>query len=197
MKWTARLHHKNFIDPPSQQVSKVPKPPLDTLDTLPIGVNEKKFTITRADIEQRYPDILTLPGDCCISLSDVLDQAMPATANDSGDWPDLMNADCLQAFAQALLADGLVKPIPPATHATQSTNRVAGVAAPTADLPLLADDHRHIDAQLCRHPRQRRTAILNEYRRVWLAAAQQEAIEHRRDNAGRRAANLYLLRLPT
>ena len=60
-----------------------------------------------------------------------------ATANDSGDWPDLMNADCLQAFAQALLADGLVKPIPPATHATQSTNRVAGVAAPTADLPLL------------------------------------------------------------
>ena len=98
---------------------------------------------------------------------------------------------------------------PPATPATPATfsettttkpNRVAGVAevaSPTADLPLLADDHRHIDAQLCRHPRQRRTAILNEYRRVWLAAAQQEAIEHRRDNAGRRAANLYLLRLPT
>ncbi|MCB1714648.1 MAG: hypothetical protein KDK05_05880 [Candidatus Competibacteraceae bacterium] len=209
MKWTARLHHKNFIDSPSQQVSKVPKPPLDTLDTLPIGVNEKKFTITRADVERHYPDSLTLPGDCCISLSDVLDQAMPATANDSGDWPDLMNADCLQAFAQALLADSLVKPIIPATPATPATfsettttkpNRVAGVAevaSPTADLPLLADDHRHIDAQLCRHPRQRRTAILNEYRRVWLAAAQQEAIEHRRDNAGRRAANLYLLRLPT
>ena len=131
--------------------------------------------ITRYTIEQRHPAILTLPGDCCISLSDVLNRAMPATANDPGDWPDLLNRETLQAFAQALLADSLVKPIPPATPATQSTNRVAGVAgvaAPTADLPLLADDHRHIDAQLCRHPRQRRTAILNEYRRVWLAAAQ-------------------------
>ena len=178
MKWTARLHHKNFIDSPSQQVSKVPKPPLDTLDTLPIGVNEKKFTITRADVERHYPDSLTLPGDCCISLSDVLDQAMPATANDPGDWPELLNRETLQAFAQTLLADGLVKPIAPAT--------------PADDLPLLADDHRHITAQLRRHPQQRRTAVLNEYRRVWLAAAEQEAIEHRRDNAGRRAANIWL-----
>ena len=67
-----------------------------------------------------------------------------------------------------------------------------------ADLPLLIDDRRFITQQLHRIPRQQHEAVLAEYRRVWLEAAAAETDESRKDNAGRRAANLYLLllRLP-
>lgn len=108
MKWTARLHHKNFIDSPNQQVSKVPKPPLDTLDTSAIGGNEKNFTITRIDIEQRYPDTLNLSTGQTVHLSAVLDNALPAEVDPLGigDWPDLMNPETLHAFAASLLQTG-------------------------------------------------------------------------------------------
>ncbi|MEZ5592534.1 MAG: hypothetical protein R3F53_18255 [Gammaproteobacteria bacterium] len=111
MKWTARLHDKNFIDMPSQQVSKVPKPPLDTLDTSVNEENDNNFTITRAEIEQHYPDILILPDGHQVKLADVLDCAMDTSGNDSGDWPDLMNAECLQAFAMSLLMTGDIREV--------------------------------------------------------------------------------------
>ena len=68
-------------------------------------------SITRTDVEQCYPDILTLPDGRRVKLSAVLDCAMDASGNDSGDWPDLMNAECLQAFAISLLMTGEIREV--------------------------------------------------------------------------------------
>ena len=65
-----------------------------------------------------------------------------------------------------------------------------------ADLPLLPDDRRFITQQLSRIPRNQHAESLREYRARWLATAAAEPDANRRDNQGRRAANLYLLRLP-
>jgi len=130
MKWTARLHDKNFIDMPSQQVSKVPKPPLGTLDTLQRGANKKNFFITRADIERQYPETLTLANGQRVRLADVLNQAL--TAEDDplglgGDWPDLLHESCLLAFADSLLQTDVIQPVTdsPAQPAQQLQPRYA------------------------------------------------------------------------
>lgn len=62
-----------------------------------------------------------------------------------------------------------------------------------ASLPLLREDYRFVMKRLATIPIEDHDAILEEYRRVWLEAADREPLEHRRDNAGRRCANLFLL----
>ena len=64
-----------------------------------------------------------------------------------------------------------------------------------AELTLLKGDREHI-AKQCQErkfsSRQRLDAI-TEYRQQWERAAGREPLAHRKDNAGRRAANLWLL----
>ncbi|WP_042805831.1 hypothetical protein [Thioalkalivibrio sp. ALE19] len=61
---------------------------------------------------------------------------------------------------------------------------------PLADLPLLREDRLFIER--CVVGRSDRHDLLTEYRRQWLAAADAEGSEIRRDNAARRAANAWL-----
>lgn len=61
--------------------------------------------------------------------------------------------------------------------------------------PLVPEDRRHVAAGLLRlHPRiQKRLA--ERYVEAWRAAADDEPMYHKRDNAGRRAANLIITKL--
>ena len=52
---------------------------------------------TRQNIEQLYPQILTLPDGRMVALRDALNRAGP------DDWPNLMNPETMAAFASALL----------------------------------------------------------------------------------------------
>lgn len=61
---------------------------------------------------------------------------------------------------------------------------------PLVDLPLLREDRMFIER--CVVGRSDRHDLLTEYRRQWLAAADAEGSEIRRDNAARRAANASL-----
>lgn len=64
-------------------------------------------------------------------------------------------------------------------------------------LPLTLDDVDFIRRCLARIPRQRHREVLGGYRRRWREAFNAEGADHRRENAGRRAANTYLIkRLP-
>lgn len=61
--------------------------------------------------------------------------------------------------------------------------------------PLVPEDRRHVAAGLLRlHPRiQQRLA--ERYVEAWRTAADDEPMYHKRDNAGRRAANLIITKL--
>jgi len=56
---------------------------------------------------------------------------------------------------------------------------------------LLPDDARYLLA-LLPYPRKKRLGALNQYVALWQQAAEQEAVEHRKQNAGRLAANTWL-----
>lgn len=81
-----------------------------TLAILANFANErlKHHLITRSDVEAKHPKNLDIHGQQ-VRISDVLNQAMDATGDDPGDWPDLLNLDCLTAFADTLLIDGLIQ----------------------------------------------------------------------------------------
>ncbi|EHQ51515.1 hypothetical protein ECTPHS_02416 [Ectothiorhodospira sp. PHS-1] len=65
-------------------------------------------------------------------------------------------------------------------------------------LPLTAEDVAFIQRCLAKIPRQRHREVLGGYRRRWREAFKAEGADHRRENAGRRTANTYLVRcLPT
>lgn len=61
--------------------------------------------------------------------------------------------------------------------------------------PLVPEDRRHVAAGLlCLHPRMQQR-LAERYVEEWRAAADDEPTYHKRDNAGRRAANLIITRL--
>lgn len=61
--------------------------------------------------------------------------------------------------------------------------------------PLVPEDHRHVAMGLLRlHPRMQQR-LAERYIEEWRAAADDEPTYHKRDNAGRRAANLIITRL--
>jgi len=61
--------------------------------------------------------------------------------------------------------------------------------------PLVPEDHRHVATGLLRlHPRMQQR-LAERYVEEWRAAADDEPTYHKRDNAGRRAANLIITRL--
>ncbi|WP_412852374.1 hypothetical protein [Ectothiorhodospira shaposhnikovii] len=64
---------------------------------------------------------------------------------------------------------------------------------PLDSLPLLPEDWIFIHARTL--GRQNRAALLDGYRAAWLDAADQEPVPHRKDNVGRRAANLWLMEI--
>ncbi|WP_231371006.1 hypothetical protein [Thioalkalivibrio sp. ALJ16] len=78
------------------------------------------------------------------------------------------------------------------THSTEAEVAAAERVRhdPLAGLPLLREDRFFIER--CLVGRTDRHEMLAGYRREWLAAADAEASEIKRDNAGRRAANAWL-----
>jgi 2,3-bisphosphoglycerate-independent phosphoglycerate mutase len=62
---------------------------------------------------------------------------------------------------------------------------------PLKGLPLLPDDWRFVNRRTA--GRKDKSELLREYRRRWIEASEAEPVPHKRDNAGRRAANLFLL----
>ena len=57
-------------------------------------------------------------------------------------------------------------------------------------LALLIEDRRFIEART--FERHDKVFLLRRYREVWLAAAASQPLTHKKDNAGRRAANMWL-----
>lgn len=51
----------------------------------------------------------------------------------------------------------------------------------------------YICQQLANMPDSFKAGVMQEYGRVWIDSANNEPLGHRKDNTGRRAANLYLL----
>lgn len=61
--------------------------------------------------------------------------------------------------------------------------------------PLVPEDSRYVAIALLRlHPRMQQR-LAERYVEEWRAAANDEPTHHKRDNAGRRAANLFITRL--
>ncbi|MGO3057718.1 hypothetical protein ACT3R7_12565 [Halomonas sp. AOP43-A1-21] len=61
--------------------------------------------------------------------------------------------------------------------------------------PLVPEDSRHVAAALIRlHPRMQQR-LAERYVEEWRTAASDETAYHKRDNVGRRAANLFITRL--
>lgn len=59
-------------------------------------------------------------------------------------------------------------------------------------IELLRDDIRFIKSQLLRIPEQLRRGVLEEYCEVWITASRLCDNPIKRDNIGRRAANIWL-----
>lgn len=59
-------------------------------------------------------------------------------------------------------------------------------------LQIIPDDRRFIEACLADKTREEINNLLVEYRRCWLAAVDKEPARHRKENAGRCAANSWL-----
>ena len=57
---------------------------------------------------------------------------------------------------------------------------------------LLPDDKAYLKQQLEPVPKPQRVAVYRQYCEVWQSAAAAEPNEIRRDNAGRRAANIWI-----
>lgn len=60
-------------------------------------------------------------------------------------------------------------------------------------VPLLKDDRAHIAAHIQRLPLDRMATLCRWYVQTWAKAADDEPLTHKKDNAGRRAANTALL----
>jgi|GEM_PF-2070061 hypothetical protein len=61
--------------------------------------------------------------------------------------------------------------------------------------PLVPEDYRHVAVGLMRlHPKMQQR-LAERYIEEWHAAAEEQSTYHKRDNAGRRAANLLITRL--
>ncbi|MHB1608972.1 MAG: hypothetical protein ACYCXX_10145 [Acidiferrobacter thiooxydans] len=67
-------------------------------------------------------------------------------------------------------------------------------ADPLADLPLLADDRRFVERQVRYLSQTNKARILVLYRMVWTRAQVREHDVIKKDNAGRRQANIFLRR---
>lgn len=59
-------------------------------------------------------------------------------------------------------------------------------------LPLNRDDWKYIDRLLLGRGSQVKLTVLEQYRSEWEAASHAEPLPHRKDNAGRFAANVWL-----
>lgn len=93
----------------------------------------------------------------------------------------------LRAFARAV-AERL------ATERPYISPHIAeGDARPLEGLPLLREDREFINRRTSGKPH--RKALLAEYRRRWLEAAEAEPVEFRKANRGRYAANRWLAEL--
>lgn len=59
-------------------------------------------------------------------------------------------------------------------------------------LPLLYEDKRFLHDHLKLQPESIVEAALEDYKHIWLEAAEAEPVEHKKSNAGRRAANTFM-----
>ena len=62
------------------------------------------------------------------------------------------------------------------------------------ELPLLSEDRTFIQQRLKKVPFNIRPHIMANYATIWKEAADSESDINKKDNAGRRAANSYLMR---
>ncbi|MCG5504699.1 hypothetical protein [Ectothiorhodospira variabilis] len=101
------------------------------------------------------------------------------------DNPALADLAVADALAQGMIRRATA---PLVREATDDTPRAPG---PLAGLPLLPEDWTFVQARTQGRPD--RDRLLREYRRRWLEASAAEPVPHKRDNRGRRAANLWLM----
>ena len=83
-----------------------------------------------------------------------------------------------------------VSPVVPGPKQQKDTGDAEPVH-PLADLPLLADDWRFLHKRT--RYRDNEAELVAGYRQHWIRAAAAEPVEFRQANAGRRAANSWLL----
>ena len=174
MKWTDRLHAKNSEIPLGEQLTK---PTKVSLDNHPDGVNDTSPPDPETPGHHRLdPERGWIQSAVEKMPRGYVGQTL-TNPSDPDELADLLKWERRELFPKRKQLNNNLDPL--------------------ADLPLLPDDRRFIQKQLFRIPRQQHDAVLAEYRRVWLTTAEAEGDENRRDNQGRRAANLYLLRSNT
>ncbi|MBQ0719123.1 MAG: hypothetical protein KBT88_12195 [Gammaproteobacteria bacterium] len=106
-----------------------------------------------------------------------------------------------QAFLLDSKKDGLYQAATLAAHSsvTAASKARAGqplsivkIAPQLRGLAINFEDRKFIETCLRGKSRERKTALLSEYRQRWLTAEAAEPVPHRKENAGRSAANSWL-----
>ena len=85
-------------------------------------------------------------------------------------------------------------PVVPGEKQMKDTRNDESTADPLDGLALLREDRTFVRKRT--EWSSYREERLRAYREHWIRAADAEPLEHRKDNAGRRAANLWLLEQP-
>lgn len=57
---------------------------------------------------------------------------------------------------------------------------------------MLREDHKFLFQQLLRFPEHKRRQLKQKYKNLFLAAMDKEPAEHKKENAGRYAANVWI-----
>jgi hypothetical protein len=125
--------------------------------------------------------------------ADLLEGALPAAALEAfaasiaGRWAQ---GWILPGDRPAAGEDPVPLPWPMPEQDAAVTPGRADPLAVLADLPLMPEDRRYFSDRV--RFRQDRSALVEEFGRVWRAAAEAEPVEHRQANAGRKAASAWL-----
>ncbi|MCB1806394.1 MAG: hypothetical protein KDJ99_14970, partial [Candidatus Competibacteraceae bacterium] len=130
--------------------------------TVTLQAFEHQTTESMPEVTSPAPEITEAP-------------TLETTVTSAPDMPDMSESEALPEAITETIANTAQQ------DTTQSVTEL-----------LLLDDKRYIRQQLEPVPAGQRIVIYREYCRVWQAAAAAEPNEIQRDNAGRRAANIWL-----
>ncbi|AHK80058.1 hypothetical protein M911_13855 [Ectothiorhodospira haloalkaliphila] len=115
-------------------------------------------------------------------LESALDWYTEDCLEDMADNPDLADLAVADALQQGMIREASPPEPPPPPEREDP--------GPLADLPMLHGDWTFVLARV--QGRSDRAELLKEYANRWLEASAAEPIPHKRDNRGRRAANIWL-----
>lgn len=194
---------KKFQKGPETAVTEGPKAPFETFDTAQGGRFQKSPAPEQAAEQAAPADPKRTKTELRIALATAVD-GLPITldelmrefgAEGREGWEagDYAHPAFLRAFAVAVSERLVREKVDSGERPIEAVPKVtkAPEPGPLDGLPLLRDDLRFIEART--RGRCDRESLLVEYARRWREAAAAEPVEIRKANAGRYAANTWLL----